>query len=141
MSTSARSPRRTSSSSSTATGPRGRQRIYHGATVDFDFKDAPIHDLLRIIADTGHVNVVVPDTIDAKVTVRLKRVPWDQALEVILASHGLWYRREGNLYRIATRKESDTEDEQEAARRDAAVKAETPKTDVVALNSSSANEL
>jgi type IV pilus assembly protein PilQ len=120
---------------------RGRSRIYHGATVDFDFKDAPIHDLLRIIADTGHVNIVVPDTIDAKVTVRLKRVPWDQALEVILASHGLWFRRDGNLYRIAPRKELDAEDEAEAARRDAAIKAEVPKPDVVILNYASAAEL
>lgn len=121
-------------------GARGR-KIYHGATVEFDFKDAPIHDLLRIIADTGGVNIVVPDSIDAKVTVRLKRVPWDQALEVILASHGLWYRREGNLYRIATRKEIDAEDEAEAARRAAAVAAESPKPEVVTLNYASADEL
>jgi type IV pilus assembly protein PilQ len=121
-------------------GGRGR-RIYHGATVEFDFKEAPIHDLLRIIADTGGVNIVVPDTIDAKVTVRLKRVPWDQALEVILASHGLWYRREGNLYRIAPRKELDAEDEAEAARRAAAAASEMPKPDVVTLNYASADEL
>jgi type IV pilus assembly protein PilQ len=121
--------------------PGGRRRIYHGATVDFDFKDAPIHDLLRIIADTGHVNIVVPDTIDAKVTVRLKRVPWDEALDVILASHGLWYRREGNLYRIAPRKELDAEDEAEAARREAAQKAEAPRPEIVTLNYASADEL
>jgi len=71
-----------------------RKLGYHGATVEFDFKDAPIHDLLRIIADTGGVNIVIPESIDPKVTVRLKRVPWDQALEVILASQGLWYRRD-----------------------------------------------
>ena len=121
--------------------PGGRKRIYHGATVDFDFKDAPIHDLLRIIADTGHVNIVVPDTIDAKVTVRLKRVPWDEALDVILASHGLWYRREGNLYRIAPRKELDAEDEAEAARREAAMKSEAPRPEVVTLNYADATEL
>lgn len=119
----------------------GRRRIYHGATIDFDFKDAPIHDLLRVIADTGHVNIVVPDTIDAKVTVRLKRVPWDEALEVILASKGLWYRREGNLYRIAPRKELDAEDEAEAARREAAVKAEAPRPEVVTLNYASSEDL
>jgi type IV pilus assembly protein PilQ len=122
-------------------GAGNRRRTYYGATVEFDFKDAPIHDLLRIIADTGGVNIVVPDTIDAKVTVRLKRVPWDQALEVILASHGLWYRREGNLYRIAPRKELDAEDEAEAARRAAAVQAEAPKPEVVTLNYASADEL
>ncbi|MDQ3370933.1 MAG: type IV pilus secretin PilQ, partial [Myxococcota bacterium] len=123
-----------------AQGARGR-RVYRGATVDFDFKDAPIHDLLRIIADTGRVNIVVPDNIDAKVTVRLKRVPWDQALEVILASQGLWYRRDGNLFRIAPRKELDAEDEAEAARREAMVKAEAPRPEVVPLNYASADEL
>src|SRR4029078_2457799 len=119
----------------------GKQHIYHGATVDFDFKDATIHHLLRIIAATSHVSIVVPHTIDAKVTVRLKRVPWDQALEVILASHGLWYRREGNLYRIAPRKALDAEDQAENARRAAMVAAEAPKPEVVTLNYASADEL
>ncbi|MGE3543444.1 MAG: type IV pilus secretin PilQ [Kofleriaceae bacterium] len=120
----------------------GRNRkVYRGATVDLDFKDAPMHDLLRAIADTGKINIVVPDGIDPKVTVRLKRVPWDQALEVILASHQLWYRRDGNLYRVAPRKELDAEDDAEAARREAAVKAEAPRPDVVALNYASATEL
>ena len=117
------------------------KHIFHGATVDFDFKDAPIHDLLRIIADTGHVNIVVPESINAKVTVRLKRVPWDQALEVILASYGLWYRRDGNLYRVAPRKDLDAEDEADAARRAAAIQAESPRPEVVTLSYASADEL
>jgi len=117
------------------------RRVYRGATVDFDFKDAPIHDLLRTIADTGKVNIVVPDGISARVTVRLKRVPWDQALEVILASHGLWYRKDGNLFRIAPRKELDAEDEAEAARREAMIKSEVPRPEIVPLNYSSAAEL
>ncbi|MBA3457348.1 MAG: type IV pilus secretin PilQ, partial [Deltaproteobacteria bacterium] len=122
------------------TVPRNR-KVYRGATVDFDFKDAPIHDLLRTIADTGKVNIVVPDGINARVTVRLKRVPWDQALEVILASHGLWYRRDGNLFRIAPRKELDAEDEAEAARREAMIKSEVPRSEIVPLNYSSAADL
>ena len=120
--------------------PRNR-KVYRGAIIDFDYKDAPMADLLRTIADTGKVNIVVPDGIDARVTVRLKKVPWDQALEVILASHGLWYRRDGNLYRIAPRKELDAEDELEAARREAMIKSETPRTDVIPLNYASAAEL
>src|SRR5678815_4398397 len=86
--------------------PQGsRRRVYHGQPIELHVKDAPIHDLLRLIADTGKISIVVPDTITANVTVDLKRVPWDQALEVILSSHQLWYRREGNLYRIAPRKQ------------------------------------
>jgi type IV pilus assembly protein PilQ len=122
--------------------PNTRRRIYHGATVDFDFKDAPLHELMRFIAQVGHVNIVVPDTTgEVKVTVLLKNVPWDQALEVILASHGLWYRREGNLYRIAPRKDLDAEDEAEAARRDAAIKSEAPKSEVLTLNYAAAADL
>jgi type IV pilus assembly protein PilQ len=121
-------------------GARGR-RIYRGAVIDLDFKDAPLHDLLRLLGDTGRVNFVIPDNIDPKITVRLKRVPWDQALDVILQSHGLWYRRDGNLYRIAPRTELDKEDEAEAARREAAVKAETPRSKVLRLNYASSNEL
>ncbi|NVB82035.1 MAG: type IV pilus secretin PilQ, partial [Kofleriaceae bacterium] len=121
-------------------GARGR-RVYHGATVDLHFKDAPIHDLLRILSDTGNVSIVVPDTIDAKVTLDLKRVPWDQALDIILESHGLWYRRSGNIYRIDSRKILDAEDEAEAARRAAAVAAEMPRPEVVTLNYASADEL
>ena len=97
--------------------------------------------LARAAEEAGYDSFVVPDSIDAKVTVRLKRVPWDQALEVILASHGLWYRREGNLYRIAPRKELDAEDEAEAARRAAAAASEMPKPEVVTLNYASADEL
>lgn len=121
-------------------GARGR-RVYRGATVDFDFKDAPLHDLLRLIGDTGRVNIVIPDNIDPKVTVRLKRVPWDQALDVILQSHGLWYRRDGSIYRIAPRKELDAEDEAEAARREAAIKGEAPRSRVVRLNYADAGNL
>jgi type IV pilus assembly protein PilQ len=118
-----------------------RRRIYHGATMDLDVQNAPIQELLRGIADIGHVNIIIPDTIDARVTVSLKRVPWDQALEVILASHGLWYRQEGNLYRIAPRKELDAEDEAEAARIKAARENEAPIPEVVTLNYASASDL
>jgi type IV pilus assembly protein PilQ len=122
--------------------PQGnRRRVYHGQPMDLHFKDAPIHDLLRLIADVGKVSIVVPDTINATVTLDLKRVPWDQALDVILSSHQLWYRREGNIYRIASRKELDTEDEEEAKRREAAFKAEAPQSQLIPLNYAAATDL
>jgi type IV pilus assembly protein PilQ len=121
--------------------PGGRRRVYRGTTVDLDFKEAPIHDLLRLLSDVGRVNIVVPDDINARVTVRMKRVPWDQALEVILSSKGLWYRREGNLIRVAPRKQLDTEDQAEAERRRAAVESEAPEPEVMTLNYASSDEL
>jgi type IV pilus assembly protein PilQ len=119
----------------------GRKKVYRGPTLDLNFKEAPIHDLLRLLADVGKVNIVVPDDIQANVTVRMKQVPWDLALDVILASKGLWYRKEGRLYRVAPRKQLDTEDEAEAARRKAMVEAEAPEPEVMTLNYASSEEL
>jgi type IV pilus assembly protein PilQ len=122
--------------------PQGsRRHIYHGAPVDIELDDAPMSEALRIIQDVGHINIVVPDTINPKVTVKLSRVPWDEALEVILASHQLWYRKDGNIYRIAPRKELDAEDEAEAARREASLKAEAPRPETVQLNYANADDL
>ncbi len=118
----------------TSVAQLGKKKVYRGPTIELDFKDADIHDLLRTLADVGRVNIVVPDEIRATVTVRMKRVPWDQALEVILASKGLWYRKEGNLYRVAQRKLLDAEDEAEAARLRAMVEMEAPKPEVYTLN-------
>ena len=131
----------TPAQASTAMQAPSSRKTYHGATVDLDFKDAPIHDLLRLLSDVGRVNIVIPDDIKAAVTVRMKRVPWDQALEVILASKGLWYRRDGNLYRVAPRKELDAEDEAEAARRASMVQAEAPTAEILTLNYSDAADL
>ncbi|HEY1813511.1 MAG TPA: type IV pilus secretin PilQ [Kofleriaceae bacterium] len=122
--------------------PQGsRRHIYHGAPVDIELDDAPMSEALRIIQDVGHINIVVPDTINPKVTVKLSRVPWDEALEVILASHQLWFRKDGNIYRIAPRKELDSEDEAEAARREASLKAEAPRPETVQLNYANADDL
>ncbi|MEO6776827.1 MAG: type IV pilus secretin PilQ [Kofleriaceae bacterium] len=118
-----------------------KRRVYHGAVVDLDVKDAPLHDLLRLLADTGHISIVVPESIDPKITVKLKRVPWDQALEVILQSYGLWYRRDGTIFRVASQKDLDSEDAAEAARRDAAIKSEAPRVERVNLNYANASEL
>ena len=118
-----------------------RHKVYRGTKIDLDFKDADIHNLLRLLADVGGVNIVIPDEIQARVTVRLRRVPWDQALEVILASKGLWYRREGNLYRIAPRKQLDAEDEAEAERRATLAKSEVPEPEIFTLNYAVAREI
>lgn len=118
-----------------------QRKVYRGTKIDLDFKDADIHNLLRLLADVGGVNIVIPDEIKYRVTVRMRRVPWDQALEVILASKGLWYQRNGNLYRIAPRKELDAEAQAEAERRAALVQAETPKPDYITLNYSNAKDV
>jgi len=70
---------------------------YRGAPVDLDVKGADIHDVYRLLADTGRVNIVLPDAIKGKVTLKLKRVPWDQVACVVAAVHGLEVRVDGNV--------------------------------------------
>lgn len=107
---------------------------YRPRTIDLDFRDVDIHTLMRMIADVGDVNIVVPDDVDASVTVRLSRIDWAQAMEVILASKGLWYRCEDSLIRVATREELDAEEEAEAERLRALAQTESPEPEVFTLN-------
>ncbi len=76
--------------------PRGTAR-----RVDLDLKDADIHNVLRILADVGNVNIVTADTVTGNVTVRMKNVPWDEALETILRTKKLGMERRGNIIRVA----------------------------------------
>jgi type IV pilus assembly protein PilQ len=67
--------------------------------------------VVALISATVKASFVVPDHVGGKVTIRVKNVPWEQALETVLASHGLWYRyrAEAKIVRIAPRKELDAE--------------------------------
>src|SRR6187551_1469710 len=89
--------------SSTAHAERpmcGRNAKYHGARIDLDVKDADIHDVMRLLADVGHVNIVVADTVRGNVTLRLKRVPWDQVACTIAAVHKLTMSVDGNVVMV-----------------------------------------
>ncbi len=74
---------------------------YSGRTVDLDFKDADIHNILRLLSEIGNVNVITSDDVKGTVTIRMRSVPWDQALDVILQSKGLGMTRQRNLIRVA----------------------------------------
>ncbi|GAB4512118.1 MAG: hypothetical protein Tsb0020_30070 [Haliangiales bacterium] len=120
---------------------RKRRKVYRGTKIDLDLKDVDIHNVMRLLADVGGINIVIPEDVQARVTVRLRQVPWDQALEVILSSKGLWYEAQGNLYRIATRKQLDAEAKEEAERVAALIRSESPEPQVFTLNYAVASEL
>ena len=80
-----------------------RDARYHGATIDLDVKDADIQEVLRLLAETGHVNLVVPDGVTGRVTLKLHRVPWDQAACAIAATHRLSITVDGNILIVKPR--------------------------------------
>ena len=93
----------------------GRGR-YTGRRIDLDLKDADIHNVLRLLADVGHVNIVTADDVTGTVTIRMRNVPWDQALDVVLQAKGLGMVRQGNLIRVAPLAELQKERELEHRR-------------------------
>lgn len=93
------------------------QRRYVGKKVSFEFKDIDIHNLLRIIAEISKKNIVVADDVTGKVTIRLRNVPWDQALELILRSKGLGQEDLGNIIRVAPLATLESEAKLRAERR------------------------
>ena len=80
-----------------------RNAHYRGATIDLDVKDADIQEVFRLLAETGHVNLVVPDGVAGRVTLRLHRVPWDQAACAIAATHKLSITVDGNILIVKPR--------------------------------------
>ena len=79
----------------------GSKKVYRGQLVSFDFKDADIRDVLRIIADISNFNMIIARNVTGTVTLKLTNVPWDQALDVILEDAGLGAFIEGNVMRVA----------------------------------------
>ena len=76
-----------------------------GERLSLNFQDIPIRAVLQLIADFTDLNVVVSDTVTGNLTLRLKNVPWDQALDIILKSKGLAKRKSGRVMLIAPSEE------------------------------------
>ncbi|MDR2302568.1 MAG: type IV pilus secretin PilQ [Deltaproteobacteria bacterium] len=77
-------------------------KTYTGKLISLDFQNADIHNILRLIGEVSGKNVVVSDQVSGKVTLKLSKVPWDQALDTVLASKNLGVIENGNILRIDT---------------------------------------
>ena len=74
---------------------------FTGSPISLDFKDVPIMDVLRLIAEVSELNIIAGDEVTGTITLRLVQVPWDQALDIVLVTRGLGFVRVGNVLRIA----------------------------------------
>ena len=72
-----------------------------GEKLSLNFQDIEVRSVLQLIADFTDLNLVASDTVVGNITLRLKNVPWDQALEIVLKSKGLDKRQEGNVLLVA----------------------------------------
>ncbi len=115
--------------------------VYTGRRLSMDFVDADIRNVLRLIGEVSGLNVVAGDDVQGKVTVRLIDVPWDQALDVILKTHGLGQVREDNVIRIAPAERLAAEAKRAMDARSAAKELEPLVTDILPVNYATAESL
>ncbi|MBI5429831.1 MAG: type IV pilus secretin PilQ [Nitrosomonadales bacterium] len=78
---------------------------YNGEKLTLNFQKIDVREALNVIADFTELNMVISDTVSGNLTLRLKDVPWDQALDIILQSRGLDMRKSGNVIQVAPRDE------------------------------------
>ncbi len=84
---------------------KGKQIGYTGEKLTLNFQNISTREALNVIADFTDLNIVISDSVSGNMTLRLKDVPWDQALEIILQSRGLDMRKNGNVIQVDTLEE------------------------------------
>ncbi|WP_199052611.1 type IV pilus secretin PilQ [Aquitalea sp. ASV15] len=85
---------------------------YKGDKLSLNFQNIEVRTVLQVIAEFTGLNIVTSDSVTGNITLRLKDVPWDQALDLILQTKGLDQRRNGNIINIAPREELLARDKQ-----------------------------
>ena len=107
---------------------------YHGQKLSLNFQNIDVRSLLQVFADFTGLNVVVSDSVTGNLTLRLKDVPWDQALHIILQAKGLGESKDGNVLWIAPRDEILARDKSELEAKKSIQDLEPLKSETYQLN-------
>src|SRR5262249_6666673 len=105
-----------------------------GEKLSLDFQSVEVRAVLQVIADFTGLNIITSDTVTGNLTLRLKDVPWDQALDIILQSKGLDMRKTGNVVWIAPRDELATREKLALEARNQIADLEPTRTEAFQLN-------
>lgn len=114
---------------------------YTGEKLSLNFQNIEVRSLLQVIADFTNFNIVTSDSVTGGVTLRLKDVPWDQALDIILQAKGLGMRRTGNVLWIAPKDEIAAREKLELEANAAMQSLEPLRTQAFQLNYSKAADI
>ena len=114
---------------------------YNGEKLSLNFQNIEVRTLLQVIADFTNFNVVTSDSVTGAVTLRLKDVPWDQALDIILQAKGLGMRKSGNVLWIAPKDEISAREKQELESKASIESLETLRTQGFQMNYAKAADI
>ncbi len=113
---------------------KGNQTGYAGDKLTLNFQNISTREALSVIADFTNLNMVISDTVSGNLTLRLKDVPWDQALDIILQSKGLDMRKNGNVIQVAPREEIASREKLDLAARQEIGELEVTRTESFPLS-------
>ncbi len=120
---------------------QGTRQGYRGERLSLNFQNVDVRALLQVIADFTNLNIVTSDSVGGNLTLRLKDVPWDQALDIVLQSRGLDMRKNGNVILIAPREELATKEKLDLEARQQIADIEQLRTETFTLNYQKADEI
>lgn len=114
---------------------------YVGDKLSLSFQDIEVRAVLELIADFTGLNMVVSDTVTGNLTLRLKNVPWDQALDIILRTKGLAMRQEGNVILVAPGEEISAREKMELESQKQLSELEPVRTELMQVNYAKASDM
>lgn len=112
----------------------GSKQGYGGEKLSLNFQNVEVRTVLQVIADFTNLNIITSDTVTGSLTLRLKDVPWDQALDIVLNAKGLDKRKNGNVVWIAPRDELAVKEKAELEAKQQVTELEPLQTEYYALN-------
>ena len=117
------------------------QAGFTGEKLSLNFQDIEVRAVLQLIADFTNLNMVTSDSVTGHVTLRLKNVPWDQALDIILKTKGLGMRRNGNVILVAPSAEISAREKLELESKKQIEQLEPLKSELIQINYAKASDI
>jgi type IV pilus assembly protein PilQ len=114
---------------------------FTGERLSLNFQDIEVRSVLQLLADFTGLNLVVSDSVEGNLTLRLKNVPWDQAMDIILKTKGLDQRKAGNVILIAPTDEIAAREKLELESRKQVEELERLRTEFIKVNYAKAGDL
>ncbi len=114
---------------------------YAGERITLSFQSVDVRSLLQIIADVAGTNMVVSDSVQGEVAMRLENVPWDQALDIILRTKGLGLRQQGNVMLVAPLAELQAREKAEALAQNEQIELAPLRSELIQVNYAKASDL
>jgi type IV pilus assembly protein PilQ len=114
---------------------------YTGERLTLNFQDIETRAVLQLLADTSGLNIVVSDSVQGNVTLRLQNVPWDQALDILLTTKGLDMRRNGNVVIVAPAEEIAAREQAQLESQKALQDLEPLRSEFIQVNYAKASDL